>query len=224
MSIFKLITVDQFPREYVEHCQNGQYPTTLDEVVPIYKSPVNGAYDLEDKLYACWCWATFCKQYTFRPIAVQLRVTPESLRNWVREYAEPEWLAYCAVQGAKRSESLRSCDTEEAIERMLRKVLRAASKKIDGAGFSQLIIGYGVLSDKLRALRATPKKQMDVDIQERLSGLSDEAVKEILAIIERDRQQAKVGIEDAEYRVTESPPEVVEAPDDRELSGSGEES
>lgn len=184
MSIFKNITPDQFPKEYTQHC--GGKPKSIDDIVRIKRNAVSGLYDLTDKLYACWCWAYF-QPTSLVKISAKLGISPQTLRPWLYEYAKDEVNKW--VIGKSVKDNNVDGVTEKQVEALMSRVIRHANRKIKGAGFSQLLVGFGILHDKLKQMRAQPKESDTSAFEALLSGLPREAIEEISSIIDKYSNQ-----------------------------------
>lgn len=180
-------------------------PTDLDSIQKIYSQENKfGSREYPEvfRRYACEAWRV-CNQ-SFLKASKKLGVSPSVIQKWVSHYIPHEIARKRALEIAT-SNHMDLLEME--LERDLRKVLRKARKQMDNASYSQLMIGFGIMADKLDKIKKMPKaveKSVHLDV---LKGLPDWALDKILDIIEECKKdpnykrKAVTDVTDAEFEV-----------------------
>lgn len=170
-----LVTQEELPLGYDVPSGNGG-------IQKIYMDPETKAYPEVLRRYACEAWRHLNRNS--RRTAKMCGINPTILRKWLELYL-PEELSQ------KRNEDvdiqMNLDKLERRLEKSIDKALKLANRQMKGASYSQLMVGAGIMFDKLVAIKKMPRPQEKNVAIETLNDLPEDVLLQIWKLIEGAR-------------------------------------
>ncbi len=173
-----LVTKEELPLGY-------DVPTGNGGIQKIYMDPETKAYPEVLRRYACEAWRHLHRN--MRRTSKMCGINPTILRKWLELYL-PEELSQ------KRNEDvdiqMNLDKLERRLEKSIDKALKLANRQMKGASYSQLMVGAGIMFDKLVAIKKMPRPQEKNVAIETLNDLPEDVLLKIWKLIEDARTPA----------------------------------